>query len=186
MNTRHPSVARVDEDLLVVIDCQERLWKVIADAPALEKQLAILARGAGVLEVPTLVTEQYVKGLGPTIPGLRDAVGGAEVIEKMTFSCGGQPEFDQKVRDHERARVIVCGIEAHICVLQTALDLLADGYQVHVVADAVGTRAPGNREVALRRLENAGAIITCVESVLFEWMERCDVDAFKQIQGLLK
>jgi nicotinamidase-related amidase len=186
MDTRHPTVARAGDSALVVIDCQERLWKVITDAEALERQLAILVRGARILQVPVIVTEQYPKGLGPTVQGLKDAAGDAPVLEKMTFSCAGDDGFQSRLRGLERATIVVCGVEAHICVMQTALDLLADGYAVQVVADGVGTRAPANRDIALGRLEQAGAVITCVESLLFEWMERCDVAAFKQIQGLLK
>ncbi|MAB90206.1 MAG: hydrolase [Planctomycetes bacterium] len=186
MDTRHPTIARAGDSALVVIDCQERLWRVISGAEVLERQLAILMRGARILQVPVVVTEQYPKGLGPTVQSLKDAAGDAPVLEKMTFSCAGDDGFQSRIRELERGTVVVCGIEAHICVLQTALDLLADGYAVQVVADGIGTRAPSNRDVALRRLEQAGAVITCVESLLFEWMERCDAAAFKEIQGLLK
>lgn len=186
MDTRHPTVARAVDSALVVIDCQERLWKVIAGADALARQIAVLLRGARILEVPVVVTEQYPKGLGSTVADVKEAAGDSPVLEKMTFSCAGDDGFQSCLRDLERATIVVCGIEAHICVLQTALDLLADGYSVQVVADGVGTRDPSNREVALRRLEQAGAVITCVESVLFEWMERCDAATFKEVQGLLK
>lgn len=186
MDTRHPTVARKGESLLLVIDCQERLWKVIQDRVDLERQIGILVRGAQILSVPCIVTEQYPKGLGPTIPGLAEAANGAEVMEKSTFSCLGDTAFLERLRESDAGTVIVSGIEAHICVQQTALDALADGYQVQVVADGVGTRSAGNKGIALRRLEQAGAVITCVESVLFDWMERCDTDAFKEVQGLLK
>ncbi|MAG58783.1 MAG: hydrolase [Planctomycetes bacterium] len=186
MDTRHPTIARRDESLLVVVDCQERLWKAIDGADALEKKLGILIRGARILSVPVVVTEQYPKGLGPTIASLRDAVGDSPVLEKSTFSCLGDETFASRLRESDRGQVVVCGIESHVCVQQTGLDALADGYQVQVVADAVGSRDGSNKSIALRRLEQAGAVVTNVESVLFDWMERCDVPTFKEVQGLLK
>lgn len=186
METRHPTVARKDDSVLVVVDCQERLWPVIDGHDAVERQVAILARGARILGVPVVVTEQYPRGLGHTVAGVKDAVGDAPILEKSTFSCAGDAAFAQHLRSYERGTVVVTGVETHICVQQTALDLLADGYHVQIPTDGVGSRSPENKATALRRLERADAVMTCAESVLFDWMERCDVPAFKEIQGLLK
>ena len=186
METRHPTVARRDDSVLVVVDCQDRLWKVIDGADDVGRQIGVLARGARILGVPVVVTEQYPKGLGRTVAGVAEAVGNAPVLEKSTFSCAGDAVFAEHLRDHERGTVVVTGIEAHICVQQTALDLLADGYRVQIPTDGVGSRSPGNKATALRRMERADAVMTCAESVLFDWLERCDVPAFKEIQGLLK
>ena len=185
-DTRHPSIARRDDSVLLVVDCQERLWPVIDGSDAVARQVAILARGARILGVPVVVTEQYPKGLGHTVPTVMEAVADSPVLEKSTFSCAGDAAFAEHLRSYERGTVVVTGVETHICVQQTALDLLADGYRVQIAADGVGSRDPGNKATALRRLERADAVMTCAESVLFEWMERCDVPMFKEIQGLLK
>src|SRR6185295_6368818 len=142
METRHPGIARRDDSVLVVIDCQERLWKVISGREALEQGLLTLIRGARLLDVPVLVTEQNPQGLGPTIPSLTEALGPAKVLTKASFSCLGNEAFLSALRETDRGTVVLAGIEAHICVLQTALDALAAGFRVHVVADAAGTRLP--------------------------------------------
>ncbi len=183
---RHPTIARAGKSLLVLIDCQERLWKVIAGKDALEARMKILLRGAALIGVPVVVTEQNPGGLGPTIPSLRDACPDARVLAKQTFSCCGDPGFREALRATDREQIVLAGIEAHICVLQTALDALALGYDVHIVSDAAGTRLPHNLEPGLRRAERAGAVITTVESVLFEWMERCDAPVFRDVVQLLK
>jgi nicotinamidase-related amidase len=184
--TRHPGLLARDDSILLLVDVQERLLPIIRDAAAVEANLVRLARGARLLSVPLLVSEQYPKGLGPTVPALRTAAGDAPVIQKTTFSCGAEPALVQAIRALDRGTVVVAGIEAHICVLQTALDLLARGFGVHVAADATGTRLEPNLRIGHDRAARAGAVITSVESVLFEWMGRSDIPEFKQVQALLK
>ena len=186
MDTRHPSIARREDSVLALVDCQDRLWKVIHDRDALERSCRILLQGARLLDIPILVTEQYAKGLGPTIPGIRELLGEARVIGKSAFSSAGEPAFIEALEALERGTLVVAGIEAHICVAQTALDGLAWGYKVHVVSDAVGTRDPANREVGLGRMRDQGAVVTSVESVLFDWMGSCEDPVFKQVQELIK
>ena len=186
MDLRHRTIPRVEDSLLVLIDCQERLFPVIQNHQELAGRLQTLLAGAGLLEVPVLITEQYKKGLGSTVPAVRAAATAASTIEKLTFSCFGDETFLAQFHGHERGTLVLCGIETHICVLQTALDALAEGYQVQIVADAVGSRSTDNRLSALERLRDAGAVITCVESLLFEWMVRCDHPKFKEIQRLVK
>ena len=186
MDTRHPTILRPERSIVLVIDCQTKLWKVIEGKTALEKQIPALIEGARLLDVPVVVTEQYSKGLGATTARIKRAAKGAPVIEKMNFSCFGEPAFVETIRDLDRDTLVITGVETHVCVLQTALDALALGYDVHVVEDGVGTRSELNHEVGLRRLSEAGAILTSVESVLFEWMERCDTDVFKSVQELIK
>jgi nicotinamidase-related amidase len=181
-----PITAPHDDSILVLVDCQERLWKVIHERGDLEARLGILLAGARALHIPIVVTEQYPKGLGATIPALARAVGGAPVIEKLSFSCWGEPAFEDKIEELDRGTLVLAGIETHICVTQTALDGLADGYQVHLVADGCGTRVPANHEIGLRRVEAAGGIVTAMESVLFEWLERSDHAAFREISRLLR
>lgn len=160
--------------------------KVVHDADGLETRLAALLTAARRLEVPVIVTEQYRKGLGSTSERLRLAAGEVEAVEKMTFSCFGEPAFVERVEALDRGTVVVAGIEAHVCVMQTALDALALGYQVQIPADGIGSRSDANRLLALSRLDRAGAVATCIESLLFEWLERCDDPAFKDVQGLIK
>lgn len=182
----HPHIARAADAVLVVVDVQEKLFPVIRDNEALARRIRTLMEGARLLGVPVIVTEQYTKGLGKTIPALREAAEGATVLEKLAFSCGRDDGFTQALRDTERRQVILCGIETHICVMQTALDVIAQGWDAFVVTDATGTRLPQSQPVGLERMRAAGAIPTTTEGVLFELMERCDHDAFKSILGLVR
>lgn len=186
MDTRHPAIAKRERSVLVLVDVQERIGAVMDRREELEHELRRLLAGARELEVPVLVTEQYRKGLGPTLPSLLEAAGPVEPIEKMSFSCFGEPRFVEALQGLEREDLVVCGIEAHVCVQQTVLDGLARGYRVQVVQDAVTSRAASNREAALRRMEAQGADLTTVETVLFEWLERCDHARFKAISRLVR
>ncbi len=183
---RHPRLLGRSNALLVVVDVQARLLPVIEGAAELESRLSILIAGAKTLGIPILFTEQYPKGLGPTLPGLRELVPEAPVLSKLSFSCGGDPGFRSAVRGFEKAEIVVAGIEAHVCVLQTALDLVALGYQVHVPFDATSSRRRSHAENGLRRMGEEGVVVTNVESVLFEAMNRCDIAEFRAISGLLK
>src|SRR4029079_14639057 len=133
-----------------------------------------------------IVSEQFPKGLGRTVPAVAAAAQGAAVIEKTTFSCGAEPAILDAIRGLDRGTVELAGVEAHICVLQTALDLLARGFAVHVAADATGTRLEQNLRIGHDRAARAGAVITSVESIFFEWTGRSDIPEFKQVQALLK
>jgi nicotinamidase-related amidase len=172
---------------LVVIDVQEKLFPHIDGHGALEEALVKLVRGAHVLDLPMIVTEQYVKGLGPTIAPVREALGPAYApIEKMSFSSARDNSFLDALARLERPHVLVCGIEAHVCVYQTAIDLLDRGYHVHVVTDAVGSRSPRNLELAIRRMEQGGALSTSSEMCLFELLEVSGTAMFKAVSKLVK
>jgi nicotinamidase-related amidase len=167
---------------LVVIDVQEGFRKAIPDFEGVAAATATLVQGAEVLEVPIVVTEQYPKGLGETVPEVADHLpDGVEPIEKTVFSAAAADGFDLGGRD----QAIVCGIEAHVCVNQTVLDLLDAGTEVHVVADAVGSRSPDNRELGLSKAERAGAWRTSVETALFELLGEAGGDRFKTVQRLV-
>jgi nicotinamidase-related amidase len=183
---RHPAILRGAQSLLVVVDCQERLVPAMADAGLLIRRAGILLEGARLLEVPTLLTEQYPQGLGATVPELAARAHGAPRLAKTAFGGGGDPAFRAAVHASDRTQVVLAGIEAHICVAQTALDLLAMGYAVHVATDAVASRRGADREMALLRLAGAGAVPTTVESVLFEWMGSSEHPAFKAVSGLIR
>jgi len=173
--------------LLLVIDFQERLMPLIDRYEELERKSAIMIKGCRVLDVPIIVTQQYTKGLGETIKELKDSFGGLfDPIEKLTFSCCGNAVFSEALKSAGMKKIIVTGVETHICVQQTVLDLLDRGYPVYVIADCVGSRSEIDFSIALKRMENAGAIITTMESILFEMLVSADHPKRKAISELVK
>jgi len=174
--------------MLLVIDFQEKLLPFIADRAYVLDAARLLVRGAAVFNLPVLVTEQYPKGLGRTDPDLTRELHrtGAALFEKMTFSSCGDDAVRDRLREIDRDQVIVCGIETHVCVQQTTLDLLSMDYYVAVCADAVASRRRTDYAVALDRLRHAGAIVTTVESALFELCVECGTPRFKSLIELIK
>lgn len=174
---------------LVVCDVQERLFHAM-DADHREevmRNIKVLAAAARRLQVPTVVTEQYPKGLGHTLEELKDTLGpGVEPIEKVTFSCCGVEPFRARLKATAARHVVLTGIEAHVCVLMSALDLLAAGYTVHVVADAVTSRTQGNWRLAMDQLRQAGAVVTATETVLFQLLGQGDTDEFRELARLIR
>jgi nicotinamidase-related amidase len=170
---------------LVVVDMQERLLKAIPEAVRITWNCRRLIDGAKVLAVRTAATEQNPEKLG-----LTTAAFNAQLSEpphaKMIFSCGACGEPFAPWRDEGIHRVLLCGIETHVCVQQSALDLLAAGFQVFIAADAVGSRSQLDYEIAVRRMESSGATITTTEAALFEWCERAGTPEFRQISALVK
>jgi len=172
---------------LVIIDIQERLAPAIANEAAALKATLLLVAAARRLGVPISVTEQYPKGLGGTVAPLRAALGeDAALFEKMHFSAMREVEFAQHLAQAQRQTLVICGMETHVCVLQTALDAKAAGYEVALVADAVGSRLEQSREIALKRAMQAGLAVVTAEMVVFEWLQRAGTDDFKSIAPLLK
>jgi len=174
-----------DDAVLLVVDVQGKLARLMHEADALFDQIARLVRGAKVLEVPVLATEQNPDGLGPTVDEVRPHLPSAPTA-KMAFSCCGEPAVVEALEATGRRQVLLCGIETHICVYQTARDLLARGWEAHVAADAVSSRTAGNREVGLEKMRVAGAEITSVETALFEMLQAAEGPAFKQILKIVK
>lgn len=172
---------------LVIVDIQEKLAPAIHDGEAALEATLLLVAAAKRLGVPISVTEQYPKGLGASVAPLRAALpNDAAVLEKMHFSAMREPAIADHLATHKRRSMIMCGMEAHVCVLQTALDAKAAGYDVYLVRDGVGSRKPLSVETALRRMEHAGIHLVTSEMVVFEWMERAGTDDFKAIAPLLK
>jgi nicotinamidase-related amidase len=169
-----------DRAALLVVDVQEGFRPYASFADVAESCRRLLA-GARILQMPALVSEQYPKGLGPTAPELGIEEGKEMMIEKTVFSAARADGFDLK----GRRQAIVCGIETHVCVSQTVHDLLAKGVEVHVPADAVGSRHSLDYERGLERLERAGAVVSTVESALFELLERAGTPEFKEVQKLI-
>jgi len=174
-----------DETVLVVVDVQGKLARIVHEGDGMIAAAGRLVRGARVLGLPIVWTEQYPEGLGPTVPELAKLLDG-EPIAKRTFSCCGEPRFVHAMEQIGRERVLLCGIETHICVYQTARDLRDAGCDVHVVADAVSSRTAGDRQIGLRKMERAGAHVTSVETVLFELQRIGEGPAFKALQKIVK
>ena len=167
---------------LVVIDVQEAFAKAVEQFEQVARQTAILAQGARVLGLPIVVTEQYPRGLGDTVAQVRAALGeDVPRLEKTVFAATRAEGFDLGGRD----QALVCGIETHVCVNQTVHDLLAQGVETHVAVDAVSSRTAANRDLGLRKMEESGAILTSVETALFELLGAAGSDEFKTIQKLV-
>jgi nicotinamidase-related amidase len=182
MSHSPPRISTADSALLV-IDVQEKLLPLIRGVPRLLENLTFLLDVAWAVGVPVLATEQYPKGLGPTHPSIAERLP-ANLPAKVAFSCGGVPEVITGLAG--RPKVLLAGIEAHVCVLQTALDLLDRGQSVFLAADAVSSRDNFDRDIALRRMEQAGVVLTTVETAAFEWMECSTAPAFKTVSRLVQ
>jgi nicotinamidase-related amidase len=168
---------------LVVIDVQGAFRKALPTFDDVARASGVLVEGAAAVGIPIVVTEQYPKGLGSTVPEVADRLPeGVKRLDKVRFSAAEADGFDLGERD----QALVCGIEAHVCVNQTVLDLLDEDVEVHVAADAVGSRTQANRELGLAKMERGGALLTSVEMALFELLGGSDAPAFKQVQALLK
>ena len=168
--------------MLVVVDVQEAFRPAVLDFERIAHNAAVLVEGAHALGIPVVATEQYPKGLGNTVPEVAEHLNGVEPIEKLCFSAARADGFDMDGRD----QALICGIEAHVCVSQTVHDLLERDLEVHVARDAVTSRTEENRDVGLRKMERAGAVITSVEAALFELLGAAGSDEFKTVQRLVK
>jgi nicotinamidase-related amidase len=171
---------------LVVVDMQERLLPVIFERERVLNNVVLLARAAATLGLPIFATEQYRQGLGPTVPEVAAAISGFAPMEKLTFSACGGPGFMVGLEYHRISDIILCGIEAHVCVLQTCLELLEQKGRVFVVADAISSRTVDNYKFALERMRDARAAIVSTEMIVFELLQRAGTDEFKRLLPLLK
>ena len=172
---------------LVIIDMQAKLASAMPSETmqSVAKNCSILAQASQLLAVPVIVTEQYPQGLGETIVDIQSHLPNSKAIAKMAFSACGEPKFNQQLQ-RENSHIILVGMEAHICVLQTALDLVEAGKTVFVVEDAVLSRTAANKANAIARLRHAGCVISNTESVLFEWLGNANHQAFKAVSKLIR
>lgn len=175
-----------EETVAVIVDVQERLFPHIHNHELLSKNIQILIEGLKLLEIPIKVTEQYKKGLGETIAEISCLVKNFPHTEKIAFSCCDEPSFMTLINNGTTKNVVLAGIESHICVMQTAIDLLDKGYRPVVVEDCVASRNPENKKIAINRLLQMGVIVTSYESLLFELCRFAGSDAFKSISKLVK
>jgi nicotinamidase-related amidase len=170
-----------DQAVLIVVDFQDKLLPSIAGREGLLKRAGRLIRGARLLELPILVTEQYPQGVGPTEGSVIEALGEAyHPIQKMTMSCMGVEAFQEALKATAKRQVLLCGIEAHVCVHQSAADLLEAGYEVHLIADCISSREARDAEVAIQRAAQMGCRISTHEMAIFEILRRADTPAFKE------
>jgi len=182
--SRSPELMTTADTALLVVDVQERLIGAIADNARVVFNVRRLIDGAKILDLPVVATEQYPKGLGPTLPELAERLD--DIPSKLTFSCGGCPELFAQLREQGIHKLLVCGVEAHVCVQQTVLDLLADSWRVYLAVDAVGSRFEVDYQTALRRMDSAGSVLTTTEAALFEWCDTAGTPEFKQISRLVR
>ncbi len=171
---------------LVVIDVQGKLAQLMFDKESLFKNVRILIQAAQILDIPILWCQQVPESLGPTVPEIAELLAGEEPIDKACFSCCGEERFTAELNALGREQVLLCGIEAHVCVYQTAMDLMEGGLDITIVADAVSSRTEQNRETALDRLSAEGANISSTEMVLFELIKTAKHPQFRDIARLVK
>lgn len=176
-----------EDTLTVVIDIQEKLFPFIDNKEKLIENSVKLLSGLNVLEIPILITEQYTKGLGKTIPEIKTVIEGSyNPIEKIDFSCCGENNFMTKLKNLNKKNILLLGIESHVCVLQTTIDLIAEGFNVIVVEDCVASRKINDKKIALKRMEKEGATLTTYESILLELCKKSGTDKFKAISKIIK
>ena len=183
---RHSKIMQKENSALLVIDIQEKLLPVIFEIERVVGNSVKLIKGFRALNVPVFCTEQYPKGLARTEPKIKEALGDVIPLEKMSFSCSGAGNLFNDFVDKGIKHIVLCGIESHVCVVQTALDLIANGFHAHVAADAVSSRRKFDFEIGLERMRSNGVEVTLTESVLFEMLNVSGTDEFKIISKLVK
>ena len=176
----------IDNTLLVIVDVQGKLASLMHEQEALYKNIVTMAKGARALAMPILWMEQLPEKLGPTIPELTEVLDGLQPMPKSTFSCARHSGFMESLEMTGREQVLIVGIEAHICVYQTAMDLLELDYQIEIVTDAVSSRTEQNKQIALDKMATSGIDFTSVEMVLFELLQTADAPQFRDIARLIK
>jgi len=175
-----------DDSVLVIIDIQERLANAMPVKDEVISNCLHLIELAKMIAMPVLVTEQYPKGLGRTIDEIKIAVPHYQPIEKVSFSCCGEQEFINKLRALNRKTIVMTGMETHVCVLQTCIELLNEGFNVHLVKDAVCSRTKENWDTGVEFMRDAGAVISCTETVLFQFLRVAGTEEFKAISKRIK
>lgn len=183
---RHPDLLTPENSVLLIVDVQEKFRGHIHNFQETLHNIGVMVQGAKLLEVPIFVTEQYPQGLGKTVSEVTELIEKSQNFEKTAFSCCQDEAFCEAIKNTHRRHIVVCGIEAHVCVNQTVLDLLNLGYRVHVVVDAVSSRNPENKKFGLKKMESSGALMTSVEMALLEFVQDSGKPVFKGVQRLIK
>lgn len=175
-----------DNSILVIVDIQDKLAVVMSQKEKVTNNCLHLIEAAKLLNIPVIVTEQYPKGLGPTVNEIKEALPRYEPLEKVTFDCCKRDGFLQKIASLRKTHIILTGMETHVCILQTCLGLLDKGYFVHLVSDAVCSRKKDDYKTGRKMMHDAGAVITCTETVLFQLLEKAGTQEFKAISKRIK
>jgi nicotinamidase-related amidase len=175
-----------DQSLLLLVDLQDRLVPAVDGGEQVLARVRILLETAGALGLPVVVSEQYPKGLGATVERLGPLPANTAIIDKLSFSCWREPRLRAFIEGSGRRQVVICGMETHVCVLQTAIDLREAGLDVFVVADGVGSRSPERRRLGLERMRDRAVDVVDSEMVVFEWLERAGTEQFRAMIKLLK
>lgn len=183
---RHENIFSKTNSAILLVDYQEKFIPVLPFHSQTVKNIKLLLSGVHIYKIPVFVSEQVPEKLGPTINDLKDLLKDARFFSKKTMSCCGIKQFLDELKQKQIKQIGICGIEAHVCVLQTALDLIANGFQVHLVLDAITSRIPYNIEVAVDKIKSAGGIISSVETILFEIACEAGNEEFKKLQQLFK
>ena len=183
---RFEKLLTTDKTALLIIDIQERIIRVINEYETVVENTIKLIKGFKALGIPIYYTEQYPKGLGPTVESIQNELEGNDAIQKLTFSCSGAGDLFSELKKNGISQVVVCGVESHVCVQQTVLDLLANDFQVNLAADAVSSRRVKDYEISFSRMRQHGAEVTTTEAILFELLNVCGTDVFKQISKIVK
>ena len=176
----------IENSLLVVIDVQDRLVRVMHGKEALLKNLQQIIKGAGILNIPMIVTEQDPEKLGATVPEISSLLDNIRPIHKSSFSCCETDAFMKELENAKRGQILVAGVESHVCVYQTTLDLIRAGYEVHILTDCTSSRTKENRALGVERMRDEGAKLTGTEMVLFELLKVARGDRFREISRLVK
>jgi len=177
---------KIEDTVLLLVDVQEKLFRVTDDKETLLSNLQKLVKGCRLLGVPVIVTEQNPAGLGPTLPELTALIPDAEKITKFSFSCCAEAGFMDRLKTLGRRQILIGGIESHVCVYQTSLELMEHGFEVHLVSDGVSSRAAQNKKLAIRRLVAEGVKLTGVEMAFFELLRTAKAEQFKAVSALIK
>lgn len=175
-----------EEAVLVIVDIQEKLAAVMTEREKVIANCLHLIEASKLLDIPVIITEQYPKGLGPTVHEIKEAIASYAPLEKITFDCCREPTFTSQIKATGRKKIILAGMETHICVLQTCIGLLKEQYDLHVVNDAVCSRTKENYGTGIEMMRDAGAVITCTETVLFQLLEKAGTEEFRIISKRIK
>ena len=188
MNIRHPNLLNRSDTLLVIVDMQEPFLRGIAEQERLLANVSLLLQAAVILEIPVIATTQYAERMGGLIPEVAALLpfSTGEPLDKLSFSCAGAPAFQRRLEESQRHQIVLCGVETHICVAQTALDLVHLGYQTHVVADAVSARSVEKHKLGMERVRDSAVLPCAAESAIYEWLCEAGTPEFKAILKLVK
>lgn len=183
---RNPIILKKETTALLIIDLQERILPVIRNYETVLENTAKLIKGFKVMHLPIYFTEQYPKGLGPTSSKILEELSGYSAYQKMSFSCSGAENLFEELHKNKLSQIVVCGVESHVCVQQTVLDLIVNDFQVNLAADAVSSRKEIDYKIALDRMRTLGAEVTTTESILFELLVVCGTQEFKEVSKIVK